>query len=69
MVRDHRHDSAYLSQGVAALMATHNPDLAARMERWVTLRGQAARGQACPSLSGRRNLSGATWGNADGEGL
>ena len=31
--------------------------------------GHAARGQACPSLSGRRNLSGATWGNADGEGL
>ena len=32
-------------QGVAALIATHNPDLAARMDRLVTLRG----GQVVPA--------------------
>jgi lipoprotein-releasing system ATP-binding protein len=31
--------SAVRGQGVAALIATHNPDLAARMDRRVTLRG------------------------------
>ena len=31
--------STVRSQGVAALIATHNPDLAARMDRRVTLRG------------------------------
>ncbi|MCZ8149840.1 MAG: ABC transporter, partial [Roseomonas sp.] len=30
--------SAVRGQGVAALIATHNPDLAARMDRVVTLR-------------------------------
>ncbi|HEX3982556.1 MAG TPA: ABC transporter, partial [Acidisoma sp.] len=30
---------AVRGQGVAALIATHNPDLAARMDRRITLRG------------------------------
>ena len=54
------------AQGVAALIATHNPELAARMDRRVTLRGGrvveivARKGEAAEAmaLSGGRPAAG-----------